>query len=143
MGDCMILDGDLLIKNDRILHSDFERSGYSAIWTDGKTDEWLMQVNDEGIVTECSRDGGEKGWILFSISRWTKEDCRKLKKFLEYEFDYTGNRHLYWDDVAMFKHFEEFSLGITPMDRDDVVEIDSFDELVRVDASYKDYVSKF
>ena len=43
----------------------------------------------------------------------------------------------------MFKHFEEFSLGITPMDRDDVVEIDSFDELVRVDASYKDYVSKF
>ena len=141
--DVIILDGDLNIQNDAILSPEFERSGYNAVWTEEDTVEWLMQVNDEGIVTECSRDGGEKGWILFSISRWTKEDCRKLKKFLEYEFDYTGNRHLYWDDVAMFKHFEEFSLGITPMDRDDVVEIDSFDELVRVDASYKDYVSKF
>ena len=37
----------------------------------------------------------------------------------------------------------ETDISITPMDRDDVVEIDSFDELVRVDASYKDYVSKF
>lgn len=143
LGDCMILDGDLLIQNNRILHSDFERSGYSAIWTEENTDEWLMQVNDEGIVTECSRDGGDRGWILFSISRWTKEDCKKLKKYLEYEFDYTGNRHLYWDDVAMFKHFDEFELGITPMDRGDVVEIDSFDELVKADPSYKDYKAKF
>ncbi len=143
LGDCMILDGDLLIQNNRILHSDFERSGYSAIWTEESTDEWLMQVNDEGIVTECSRDGGDRGWILFSISRWTKEDCKKLKKYLEYEFDYTGNRHLYWDDVAMFKHFDKFELGITPMDRGDVVEIDSFDELVKADPSYKDYKAKF
>ena len=143
LGDCMILDGDLLIQNDRILHSEFERSGYSAIWTEEGTDEWLMQVNDDGIVTGCSRDGGDKGWILFSISRWSKEDCKKLKKYLEYEFDYVGNRHLYWDDVAMFKHFDQFELGITPMNRDDVIEIDSYDELVRVDKSYEGYKAKF
>ena len=143
LGDCMILDGDLLIQNDRILHSEFERSGYSAIWTEEGTDEWLMQVNDDGIVTGCSRDGGDKGWILFSISRWSKEDCKKLKKYLEYEFDYVGNRHLYWDDVAMFKHFDQFELGITPMNRGDVIEIDSYDELVRVDKSYEGYKAKF
>ena len=143
LGDCMILDGDLLIQNDRILHSEFERSGYSAIWTEEGTDEWLMQINDDGIVTGCSRDGGDKGWILFSISRWSKEDCKKLKKYLEYEFDYVGNRHLYWDDVAMFKHFDQFELGITPMNRGDVIEIDSYDELVRVDKSYEGYKAKF
>ena len=143
LGDCMILDGDLLIQNDRILHSEFERSGYSAIWTEEGTDEWLMQVNDDGIVTGCSRDGGDKGWILFSISRWSKEDCKKLKKYLEYEFDYVGNRHLYWDDVAMFRHFDQFELGITPMNRGDVIEIDSYDELVRVDKSYEGYKAKF
>ena len=143
LGDCMILDGDLLIQDDRILHSEFERSGYSAIWTEEGTDEWLMQVNDDGIVTGCSRDGGDKGWILFSISRWSKEDCKKLKKYLEYEFDYVGNRHLYWDDVAMFRHFDQFELGITPMNRGDVIEIDSYDELVRVDKSYEGYKAKF
>ncbi|MCR5632112.1 MAG: NTP transferase domain-containing protein [Eubacterium sp.] len=138
-GDCMILDGDLVIRDNKILHADFERSGYSAIWTEEKTDEWLMQVDEEGTVTSCSRTGGDKGWILFSISRWSKEDCIKLKKYLEYEFDHAGNRHLYWDDVAMFRHFDKFSLGITPMNRGDVVEIDSFDELVAADKSYEGY----
>lgn len=139
LSDCMILDGDLVISNPDILKADFDRSGYAAIWTDGKTDEWLMQVDDDGIVTSCSRDGGEKGWILFSISRWNAEDGRKLKKYLEYEFDYAENRDLYWDDVAMFRHPEHFKLGIYPMDRGDVVEIDGFDELVNIDPSYKDY----
>ncbi len=139
MGECMILDGDLVISNPDILHADFERSGYSGIWTDGETDEWLMQINDDGIVTSCSRDGGKKGWILFSISRWTAEDSHKLRKYLEYEFDHAGNRHLYWDDVPMFRHFDSFSLGITPMDKGDVVEIDSFEELVNYDQSYMGY----
>ena len=135
----MILDGDLVISNQNILHAEFERSGYNAIWTDQGSDEWLMQVNDEGTVTSCSRDGGDSGWILFSISRWSAEDSRKLKKYLEYEFDHAGNRHLYWDDVPMFRHFDKFSLGITPMNRGDVVEIDSYDELVKNDPSYENY----
>ena len=141
LGDSMILDGDLLIENQDILKADFDKSGYAAVWTDGKTDEWLMQVNDEGIVESCSRDGGEKGWILFSISRWSAEDGRRLKKYLEYEFDYAENRDLYWDDVAMFRHPDKFSLGIYPINRGDVIEIDSYEELIEVDPTYKDYKS--
>ncbi|MCR5214646.1 MAG: NTP transferase domain-containing protein [Eubacterium sp.] len=139
MGECMILDGDLVISNPEILHADFERSGYSGIWTEDGTDEWLMQVNDQGIVTSCSRNGGDKGWILFSISRWSSEDSHKLRRYLEYEFDHAGNRHLYWDDVPMFQHFDGFKLGVTPMDKGDVVEIDSFAELVAYDKSYEGY----
>ena len=137
--DCMITDGDLLIRNPEILRADFDKSGYAAQWTDGKTDEWLMQVDEDGIVQSCSRDGGEKGWILFSISRWNAEDGHRLKKYLEYEFDYAENRHLYWDDVAMFRHPEHFKLGIYPMNSGDVIEIDSYEELVEEDPSYKDY----
>ena len=39
----------------------------------------------------------------------------------------------------MFRHLDKFRLGITPMDRGDVMEIDSYDELVKVDPSYVDY----
>ena len=38
--DVIILDGDQIIYNDQILSSDFEKSGYNAIWTDNETDEW-------------------------------------------------------------------------------------------------------
>lgn len=139
--DCMIMDGDLVISNNDILKPDFESSGYDAIWTEEHTDEWLLQVDEKGFVTSCSRTGGEKGWILFSISRWNAEDGHRLKKYLEYEFDLAMNRHLYWDDVALFQHPEAFRLSVTPMNKGDVIEIDSYEELVAADPSYEGYKS--
>lgn len=68
-----------------------------------------MQV-ENGTVISCSRDGGERGWQLFSISRWTEEDGKKLRKHLEEEFSEKQNRQIYWDDVAMFCHFDEYDL---------------------------------
>lgn len=134
--DVIILDGDQIIYNDSILTPSFEKSGYNAVWTDGETDEWLMQV-EGGKVTSCSRVGGKGGWQLYSISRWSEEDGRKLKKHLEEEFIEKKNTDIYWDDVAMFCHFNEYDLGIMPMKSADIVEIDNYDELLAIDSSYK------
>ena len=134
----IILDGDQIIYNQEILNPCFERSGYNAVKIDAATDEWVMQVDEEGIVTSCSRTGGDSGWQLYSISRWTKEDGKKLKKYLEYEFDERKNRQIYWDDIAMFCHFDDFKLGIYPMKREDICEIDGFNELIQIDPSYKE-----
>lgn len=136
--DAIILDGDQIIYNDSILCPEFEKSGYNAVWTNSDTDEWLMQV-ENGKVISCSRTGGTSGWQLCSISRWTKEDGIKLKRHLEIEFDEKQNRQIYWDDVAMFEHFKEYNLGIMQMQATDIIEVDSFEELVEIDASYKDY----
>lgn len=138
IGEAIILDGDQIVYNDSILSPEFEKSGYNAIWTDGETNEWLMQVESNRVVS-CSRTGGVKGWQLFSVSRWTAEDGKKLKRHLEQEFNEKENRQIYWDDVAMFCHFEEYDLGIRPMKSGDIVEIDNFDELVAMDPSYKTF----
>ncbi len=135
LGDCMILDGDQMIYNPSILDPHFTLSGYNAVWCEGETDEWLMDVKD-GIVRSCSRTGGSHGWQLYSISRWSAEDGRKLKKHLEQEFE-SGNTNIYWDDVAMFCHFEDYTLGIREMQKSDIVEIDGLDELAEIDPSYK------
>lgn len=137
-GACIIMDGDQIIYKDSILAPEFDLSGYSAAWVEGETDEWLMQEKD-GVVTECSRTGGARGWQLYSISRWTKDDAKKLKDFVELEFE-NGNRQIYWDDVPMFCHFDKFKLGINQIDKEDIVEIDSFQELVEIDNSYLKYV---
>ncbi len=133
--NAMILDGDQLIFNDAILAPEFQRSGYSCIWTDKETDEWLMDVED-GVVKHCSRTGGSHGWQLFSISRWNREDGKKLKSHLELEFEEKQNRQIYWDDVALFCHPEDYRLGIYPIRDGDVVEIDNLSELIAMDASY-------
>ena len=134
--DCMILDGDQIIFRPSVLAPEFERSGYNAVWTDGETTEWLMTVED-GIVTGCSRTGGKRGWQLYSISRWSAGDGARLRRHLELEFEKRGNRQIYWDDVAMFCHFDEYSLGICPMGKSDCLEIGSLEELKAADPSYR------
>ena len=136
--NAIIIDGDQIIYNPEILSPEFERSGYNSVWTEDETDEWLQTVKD-GIVISCSRTGGKGGWQLYSISRWTAEDGRKLKHLLEVEFEEKQNRQIYWDDVAMFCHPNEFELGIRPMDSADIIEVDNLSELIALDESYKKY----
>ncbi len=133
--NAIILDGDQLVRNEEILNPCFERSGYNCVWTDTHTDEWLLTVENE-IVTRCSRTGGCNGWQLYSVSRWTAEDGRKLKQHLETEILVKKNHQIYWDDVALFCYPREYRLGVYPMHRGDVIEIDSMEELIQIDNRY-------
>lgn len=139
--DAIILDGDQIIYNPGILAPNFERSGYNCIWTEQETDEWLLTVEND-IVQSCSRTGGRHGWQLYSVSRWTSEDGKRLKIHLEIEFDEKRNRQIYWDDVALFCYPDEYQLGIREMKADDIIEIDNLSELAAIDSSYKKYLGE-
>lgn len=141
LSDAMILDGDQIIYNSEILNPYFDRSGYNAVWTDELTDEWLLTAEND-IITDCSRTGGEKGWQLYSVSRWSSEDAARLKKHLETEFEQKQNRQIYWDDVAMFCYPQEYTLAIRKMQKGDIIEIDTIDELAQMDKKYQKYINK-
>ena len=49
------------------------------------------------------------------------------------------NRQIYWDDIALFCYPEEYRLGIRPMHKGDVIEVDDLSELAALDASYRKY----
>ena len=132
----IILDGDQIIRDADILKPEFERSGYCAIRTEEETSEWLLTV-EENVVTHCSRTGGKGGWELHSVSFWSEEDGDRLRGHLEQ--DYPAKRDIYWDDVALFCHPKEYALGIRPIARDALLEIDSVEELMQVDPGYCGY----
>ncbi len=140
--EAIILDGDQIIYDSSILTKEFERSGYNCVWTDTKTNEWVLSLDENGIVSSCSRTGADKGWQLYSISRWTKEDGQKLKNHLKEEFIQKKNTQIYWDDVALFYHLDQYHLGIQEMEKEAIIEIDNYDELVQIDPSYKNYEDK-
>ena len=139
--DCMILDGDQVIRNPEILSPMFFRSGYTAAWTDEDTGEWLLTVRD-GVIQRCSRSGGKHGWQLYSISRWSEEDGARLRRHLEAEFEKKKNRQIYWDDVPLFCYPDEYRLGIHPIRKEDVLEIDSLRELAAADPSYTCFLAE-
>ena len=41
-----------------------------------------------------------------------------------------------------FCYPEEYQLGIRPMNKDDIIEVDNLSELIALDASYKKYVEE-
>ena len=172
--DCIILDGDQLIRNPAVLAPEFARSGYNAVWTEEETGEWLLTAEDghtgapftpasiqaapwagleiapasssetslpnagvDPVITHCSRTGGRQGWQLYSVSRWTAEDGARLRRHLELEYAERGNTAIYWDDVALFCHPEDYELGVFPMKRGDVTEIDTLEELAAEDPAYR------
>ena len=137
--DAIILDGDQMVYNSEALSPEFTMSGYNCVWQEEDSDEWMLEVKD-GVVVKCSRNGGKKAWQLYSVSRWTAEDGKKLKKHLEIEFDEKNNRQIYWDDVALFCYPDEYKLGVREMHKGDIVELDSLKELAEADESYKKYL---
>lgn len=141
IGDSIILDADQMIYNKEVMSKSFERSGYNCTWTARQTKEWLLTV-ENGIVKRCSRTGGAEGWQLYSISRWTEEDGKKLRKHLETEFEEKKNTQIYWDDIALFCYPEQYRLGIYEMEKGDVVEIDNLEELAALDRDYEKLVGK-
>lgn len=133
--DVIITDGDQVVYNKDIFDPAFSRSGYNATEVTSFTKEWVMTV-ENGIVTACSENGGDKGWQLYSVSRWKREDALKLKDLLELEFEVNKRRDLFWDDIPMSLHMNEFQLGIRVMNTGDIHEIDSLEELKEIDSNY-------
>lgn len=135
LGDCIILDGDQLVLAPEILNPEFSRSCYCCRWTEMPTAEWLLTLEGD-VVTHCSRTGGSRGWELHSVSLWSREDGLRLRAQLEQEYQEKQNRGIYWDDVALTCHPEDYRLGVRPIQEGCLVEIDSFQELCAMDPSY-------
>ena len=136
LGDSLVLDGDQMINNPDVLNPEFTRSGYNAVWREDETEEWMLTLED-GVIKKCSRNGGSHGYQLYFVSRWSKEDGRRLADLVAKEFE-SGNTGIYWDDVPLFCYPDAFELGIVEMQPGDVIEIDSLRELTEVDARYGD-----
>ena len=93
------------------------------------------------MIRKVTIEGGEKGWAISGICRWTAEDAEKLKAHLELEFIKKNNRDVYWDAIALWLHPEDYELGVFVQERlSDVVEIDSIEELAAIDESYRKYL---
>jgi len=139
LGDSIVTDGDLIIRNSEILYPHFDTSGYCSAWVESETDEWLQTIDENGYVLSCSRTGGRQGWQLYSISFWSLEHGQMLNRHLKEIFERKKVTDVYWDDVPMFYYSNEYQLKIRTINHDDLIEIDNLQELSAIDAKYQSY----
>ena len=132
--NAVICDGDMVLKNPKILHPKFEFSGYLSLWAN-ETSEWLQTVDSDDFVQNTSDKGGNNGWQLFSVSFWNKPDGKRLRSHLE-EL-YSENPHIFWDHIPLFLKKDEYRLRIRRINHGDIIEIDTASELRNYELSQK------
>lgn len=135
-----VIEGDLRIMNPAIFDPVTERSGYAATYMD-EAPEWALTVRD-GRICRCNISGGKNCYRLWGISVWTRSDGKKLADLVKKQVEDIKDMSIYWDEIALFRETGSFDLGIREISADDISEVDTLEELVRLDASYRDILTR-
>ena len=134
--NCIIMDSDQMLRDGFELPMEMEKSCYCCAWTEQPTKEWLLTVENHHVVNCCPL-GGDIGWQLFSVSFWSAADGKRLAQHLEEAYRTPELWPLYWDNIALMLHPEEYDLDVYPVRMGDILEFDSAEDLASVDLRYE------
>ncbi len=126
------------LKNSYICSSDnyfaenvFEpyvyQSYYSALYSEGKTDEYCMSVNDENLITSVTI-GGSDSWYMLGHVYFNNDFSKKFLDILLRIYDKESTKPLLWEQIYM-SHITKLNLYMRKYSNDTIFEFDSIDEL--------------
>ena len=137
--NAMIIEGDQYFFSPEPLSPFYEHTEYNVFRTETPTPDWIVDTDESGRITGYHDRGGERGWLCYGVSRWTPEDGRKLKHYIEYEYLEKNNRHIHWDYVPFNLHRDRFDLYIRETLPGQRVELDTAEQIAQVDPDYLKY----
>jgi len=80
--------------------------------------------------------GGQNCHQMVGISYWDAEAGAQLANDLQEVYTSPGGKERYWEQVPMVYKKEHYAVSVRECAADDIVEIDSFNELKRIDPLY-------
>ena len=128
-----ICEADILLKNKSLIRKYQYKSNYCGIKCE-QTDDWCLSES-KGIITGVSV-GGTKGYRMLGISYWNEKDGLKLAECIKKAYKMPGGKERYWDSVPLTLFSDEFELSIRKCEFSDFDEIDTLNELKKIDPIY-------
>ena len=128
-----VCEADLLLKNPGLIRKYEYCSNYLGQYKD-YTDDWCFTVK-RGIIREL-QVGGTDCYHMYGISYWNREDGAKLSEDIDKVYKMPGGKEKYWDEVALRVCMKNYKVEVRPCFEGDIVEIDTFSELKKIDSVY-------
>lgn len=128
-----VLESDLLLSNKNLIRKYEYSSNFLGIPVD-ITDDWCVETKNGIIIKE--KIGGANCHQMVGISYYNQEDGIKLKKDIEEVFTSPGGKEKYWEQVQLVEKKNSYKIYVRECKKDDIVEIDTFNELKQIDKSY-------
>jgi CTP:phosphocholine cytidylyltransferase-like protein len=135
LSNAYVFEADLLISNPAVIRKYHYTSDFLAIRTD-RSDDWCFRVKD-GIIQE-EKVGGEGNdiWQMVGISYWDEADGHKLSQDIQDVYNSPGGKERYWEQVPLVYRKEHYQVEVRECFAEDIVEIDTFNELKAIDKTY-------
>lgn len=135
LSNAYVFEADLLLSNPSIITKYHYTSDFLGIKMQ-RSDDWCFRVKD-GIIVEQEVGGeGDDIWQMVGISYWNEQDGRKLYEDISKVYQAPGGKERYWEQVPLKYCKGNYRVEIRECLESDIVEIDTFNELKVVDATY-------
>lgn len=111
-----------------------EESFYSVVYSNGKTDEWCVDIDNNEYITGV-KIGGENSWYMLGHVFWSESFSEKFLGILNDEYNLPQTKNLLWESIYI-NHIDELKMKIKKYDDNYIFEFDTLDELRKFDKSY-------
>ncbi len=128
-----VFEADLLLRNPKLIKKYQYSSNFLGIKM-ARTDDWCFTTKDNIITSQ--KIGGIDCYQEVGISYWDKESGRKLADHIKQSYEMPGGKERYWDQVVFVDFPKEYQVEIRECVQEDIVEIDTFNELKAIDKTY-------
>ena len=129
-----MLEADLYLSNPGIITKYQYTSNYLGVPTN-YTDDWCFETKNK-VITKV-KVGGENCHHMYGVSYWDEESGAKLYDDIKKVYEMPGGKERYWDQVPLEFCLSNYTVEVRECTFDDIVEIDSFADLKKIDPIYR------
>jgi CTP:phosphocholine cytidylyltransferase-like protein len=133
--DVFICEADLYVSDSSIFNAQLDHSCYYGRMVKGHSDDWVFEQNEEGQIIRVGKAGNDC-FNMVGIAWFKNYDAHMLGKLIEERYGTEGFEELFWDDVVN-ENLDKLNLIVHQVYEEQLVEIDTVDELKEIDSSYK------
>ena len=135
LSNAYVFEADLLISNPAIVKPYHYASNYLGIKKQ-RSDDWVVKVRDGIIYEETVGAEGDNVYQMAGISYWDEEAGHKLSQDIQEVYQSPGGKERYWEQVPLVYRKDHYKVEIRECFDEDIVEIDTFNELKAIDKTY-------
>lgn len=128
--NCFICESDLVVSDASIFRKKLKGSCYYGRMQEGLSEDWVFETSNEGRITRVGKRGVDC-YNMVGVAYFTKEDASILKDEIVKAYRSGECNEWFWDDVVNC-NLDKLNLYVEPVEEGQLVEIDTVEELERV-----------
>ena len=132
-GSTFICEADLCVSDKTIFDKNLKHSCYYGKMVKGYSDDWVFDQDENGRITRVGKFGTDC-YNMCGISWFSEKDSNTLADCMEAEWGMKGYENMFWDEVVDH-NLDKLNLTVSPVEANQIVEIDTVEELEAVNAA--------